>query len=62
VAGKAESIDAYSGNMDWDTPFKSVPSCTVGEFAAPGTNAVVADLNQNGSTETRRTNDGVAEQ
>jgi hypothetical protein len=60
VAGKAESIDAYSGNMDWDTPFKSAPSSAVGEFAAPGTNPVVADLGQNGSTETRRTNDGVA--
>ena len=61
MAGKAESIDAYSGNMDWDTPFKSVPNSTVGEFAAPGTNAMVADLGQNGSTETHRTNDGVAQ-
>jgi hypothetical protein len=55
VAGKAESIDAYSGNMDWDTPFKNAPSCDGGEFAAPGTNPVVADLNALSSSETART-------
>lgn len=55
MAGKAESIDAYSGNMDWDTPFKNVPDCSVGEFAAPGTNPVVADLNALTFSETSRT-------
>jgi hypothetical protein len=56
VAGKAESIDAYDiKNADWDTPFKASPSCGVGEFAAPGTNAVVADLNAQSFTETSRT-------
>jgi hypothetical protein len=55
VAGKAESIDAYSGNMDWDTPFRNSPSSQVGELAAPGTNAVVADLNAKSFAETSRT-------
>ena len=55
MAGKSESIDAYSGNMDWDTPFRAVPSCEVGEFAAPGTNAVVADLAAQSFSETSRT-------
>lgn len=52
---KAESIDAYSGDMDWDTPFKSVPSCEVGEFAAPGTNAFTPDMNATSFSETSRT-------
>ena len=60
MVGKAESIDAYSGSMDWDTPFRNVPDSEVGEFAAPGTNAVVADLNAKTSTETRRMNEGLA--
>jgi hypothetical protein len=56
MAGKSESIDAYDiKNADWDSPFKSAPSSAVGEFAAPGTNAVVADLNANSFSETSRT-------
>jgi hypothetical protein len=57
VAGKAESIDAYTlgGNPDWDTPFRNVPDCEVGEFSGPGTNPVVADLNALSFTETSRT-------
>jgi len=54
MAGKSESIDAYSGNMDWDTPFRAVPPCEVGEFAAPGTDPVVADTNALSFTETAR--------
>jgi len=56
----APSIDTYSKQTDWDTPFRNVPPCPVGEFSRIGANPVVADLNQNVSTETRRTNDGVA--
>jgi len=60
MAGKSESISAYDGAGDVLTPYTNVPSCSVGEFSARGVNPMVADLNQNGSTETRRTNDGVA--
>lgn len=56
----APSIDTYSKQTDWDTPFLNTPPCAVGEFSRIGANPVVADLGQNGSTETRRTNDGVA--
>jgi hypothetical protein len=56
----APSIDTYSKPTDWDTPFRYVPPCPIGEFSRIGANPVVADLSQNGSTETRRTNDGVA--
>lgn len=55
MAGKAESIDAYSGNMDWDTPFKSVPASEIGEFAAPGANPVYPDMNATSFSETSRT-------
>jgi len=58
MAGKAESIDAYSGNMDWDTPFKNAPSSAVGEFAEMGNNPVVADLNAKSFSESTRTGDG----
>jgi hypothetical protein len=55
MAGKSESIDAYDiKNADWDTPFRAVPPCEVGEFAAPGTNAVVADTSAPSFTETSR--------
>lgn len=37
--------------------YERIPSSKEGEFAHA--NAQVADLNQNGSTETRRTGDGV---
>jgi hypothetical protein len=57
MAGKSESIEAYAlgDNPDWDTPFRSVPSSQVGEFSAPGTNAVVADRTVNSFSETSRT-------
>ena len=55
MAGKAESIDAYSGGGDWDTPFRNVPSSAEGEFSAPGTNSVVADLGALSFSETART-------
>jgi hypothetical protein len=57
MAGKSESIDAYTlgGNPDWDTPFRGAPSPSVGEFSAPGTNAMVADLNALTFSETSRT-------
>lgn len=56
MAGKAESIDAYDiKNADWDTPFRASPSCEVGEFSAPGTNAVVADRTAMTFSETSRT-------
>lgn len=58
MAGKAESVDSHPAG-DWDTPFRNVPPCEVGEFSRVGADAMVADLNQNGSTETRRTGDGV---
>jgi CCR4-NOT transcriptional regulation complex NOT5 subunit len=56
MAGKSESIDAYDiKNADWDTPFRGSPSASEGEFSAPGTNAVVADLNAPSFSETSRT-------
>lgn len=59
MAGKAESVASHPAG-DWDTPFRAVPDCTVGEFSRVGANAQIVDLRQNGSTETRRTNEGVA--
>ena len=59
MAGKSESISAYDmKNADVLTPFTSVPDCTVGEFAGPGTNPVVADLNAKSFTESTSTGDG----
>jgi hypothetical protein len=53
---KAESIEAYDiKDADWDSSIKNVPSSKDGEFAASGTNAVVADLSALSFTETSRT-------
>jgi hypothetical protein len=43
------------GGADWDTPFRNVPSCEVGEFSSPGTDPVLADLNALSFSETSRT-------
>lgn len=59
MAGKAENITDYvESNADWDTIYKNVPSCEVGEFSADGCNPVVADLNAKSFSETTRTGDG----
>lgn len=55
MAGKAESIDAYSGPSDWDAPFKSAPDSAVGEIGHPRRNAVVADRTALTFSETSRT-------
>jgi hypothetical protein len=55
VAGKAESIDAYSGARDWDTPFRDTPDSAVGEVGHPRRNAVVADRTALTFSETSRT-------
>jgi hypothetical protein len=53
---KSESVMAHDiPNPDWDSAIKNVPSSKVGEFAARGTDPVVADLNAMSSTETTRT-------
>lgn len=56
MAGKSESIEAFNyPNADWDTPYRSTPPSSVGEFAEMGTNPVVADLNALSFSETSRT-------
>ncbi len=56
---EAESISAYdSKNADWDTPFRNVPSCEVGEFSENGNNPFYPDMNAKTFSETRRTGDG----
>ena len=50
MAGKAESIEAFSGAADWDTPFKPSDS----EQANGKANPVVADLNKTSFSETAR--------
>lgn len=54
MAGRAESIDAYSGPGDVLTPYLAVPSSSEGEFSGPGTNPVAADLNALSFAETSR--------
>lgn len=49
------SIDAYSQPKDWDSPFRSTPSSSDGEFTRLGANPVVADLNALSFTEAPRT-------
>lgn len=51
MAGKAESIDAFSGSKDWDTPFRAAAS----EQDNGKANPVLADLNALSFSETART-------
>lgn len=52
---KTPKADAGKGAASY---YEQIPSSKEGEFVHA--QAQVADLNQNGSTETRRTGDGVA--
>lgn len=56
MAGKSEQISAHDiSNADWDSPYKNVPSSSVGEFSTVGTDPMVADLNALTFSETSRT-------
>jgi hypothetical protein len=50
MAGKSESIEAFSGNKDWDTPFHGATEQDNGKA-----NPKVADLNAMSFSETTRT-------
>lgn len=55
MAAKSEQVSAHNiQNADWDSPYRNVPPCAVGEFSTVGCDPVVADLNQSGPTETKQ--------
>lgn len=51
---KSESVDSHPAG-DWDTPYRSVPDASVGEFSRVGANPVVADTEALSFSETSRT-------